>query len=500
MAGSVKNFILVFLTILIFVNKIFAQEYSPKREFRGAWIATVGNIDWPSSRTASAYEQIADLKSQIEKLHEAGINVVIFQVRAECDAFYKSSIEPWSYWLTGKQGKAPEPFYDPLKTAVEEAHSRGMELHAWFNPYRALRTSDAYKVDSKHITKKHPEWILTFGKYKMLNPGIPAVKNYITSVVAEVVRNYDIDGVHFDDYFYTSSPKINRQDKSAYSMFGSGYVNIDDWRRHNINSMIAQVYDSIKAIKPFVKFGISPFGIVQNHYAGTRGMDSYSIIYSDPLTWIKDKTIDYIIPQLYWEIGKPAADYDRLLKWWASVCQNIQLYIGLYSSKFMDSEWKDLSEIGRQVRLNRKLPNVSGSVFFSSRTITRNLNGLADSLKCSLFRFPALVPLIPANENQVPNPPSNLRYDIYGSDIMLSWDIPQNTSAGDSAVRYIIYRFDKSEQPDLSKASSIFLITVNNFAVIKHEDFYSENGYQFFVTSLTRMQNESNSSAGITSK
>jgi uncharacterized lipoprotein YddW (UPF0748 family) len=499
MPGLRKNIVLV-LIILISINKMFAQEYYPKREFRGAWIATVGNIDWPSSRTASSYEQIADLKNQIEKLHEAGINVVIFQVRSECDAFYKSSIEPWSYWLTGKQGKAPEPFYDPLAVAVQEAHSHGMEIHAWFNPYRALRTSNTYKADNRHVTKKHPEWILTFGKYKMLNPGIPAVKDYIVSVVAEVVKNYDLDGVHFDDYFYPSNPKINKQDKSAFYTYGRNFNNVDDWRRYNISSLIAQVYDTIKAIKPYVKFGISPFGIVQNHYAGTRGMDSYSIIYSDPLTWIKNKTVDYIVPQLYWEVGKPAADYAALLKWWASVNGSVQLNIGLFSSKFMDSEWKDKSEIGRQIRLNRVQQNVSGSVFFSSRTITRNLNGLADTLKNNLFRYPALVPLVTDNHSSVPNPPANLKADTYGQDIMLSWDVPEITAKGDSVVRYIVYRFNKSEQPDLNKPSSIYLITEKNYAVIKKDEFYSDSGYKFIVTSLNRLQNESDASAIITSK
>jgi uncharacterized lipoprotein YddW (UPF0748 family) len=486
----------VVLLLVLFINSIVvSQELTPKREFRGTWIATVGNIDWPSSRNASAFEQINELRRQLKKLKKAGINAVMFQVRAECDAFYNSSIEPWSYWLTGKQGKAPEPFYDPLEIAIREAHALGMELHAWFNPYRAVRNKNAYKPSPDHISRKHPEWILTFGRYMMLDPGNPAVKNYITSVIAEVVKNYDVDGVHFDDYFYPFSPKITRQDAGTFKKYHNGYKNIDEWRRYNITSMISQVYDSIKAIKPYVKFGVSPFGIVQNHYAGTNGFDSYSNIYSDPLKWINNKNIDYIAPQLYWEIGKPSADYKSLLKWWSTVAGERHLYIGLYSSKFMSEEWSDKGEIGRQVRLNRNTANVPGSVFFSSRTITENISGFADTLAGRLFKYPALLPVMPWVDSIPPLAPYNLTADSAGpGHVILLWDEPAAAADGDSAACYVVYKFSNSETPGTNRASSIVFITKSNYAIFEKAEI---NHTTVIVTALDRMQNESDSTAKI---
>lgn len=481
--------------MLLLTIAVYAQERSPKREFRGTWIATVGNIDWPSSRNVSAMEQVQELREKLSRLKEAGINAVMFQVRAECDAFYNSSIEPWSYWLTGIQGKAPEPFYDPLTVAIEEAHALGMELHAWFNPYRAVRNKDAYTLSSDHVSRKHSEWILTFGKYVMLDPGNPAVKNYIASVVAEVVKKYDVDGVHFDDYFYPFSPKIKRQDAGSFKKYNNGYKSIDEWRRYNITSMISQVHDTIKSIKPYVKFGVSPFGIVQNHFAGTSGFDSYKNIYSDPLKWINNKFIDYVAPQLYWEIGKPAADYKSLLKWWSTVAGERHLYIGLYSSKFMDKDWKDRSEIGRQVNLNRVTDNVPGSIFFSSRTITENISGFADTLSLKLFKYAALLPLMPWIDSIPPLPPVYpLVKQVGTNNLRISWNKPSAAADGDSAVGYVIYRFNKSAIPDTDLASSILLITKSNYAEFNKSEILNS---VIVITSLDRLQNESLSTARV---
>ena len=255
-----KRFLIIFL--LVFVNTInFSQSITAKREYRAAWLATVVNLDWPSSPNLTPTEQRNSLITILDELEKTNINTVIFQVRPECDALYNSSIEPWSYWLTGKQGKAPEPFYDPLEFAVQEAHKRGLELQAWFNPYRAVRDVGSYQQAANHVSVLHPDWVIQIDKIKFLNPGLPQVRSYVTSVIMDVVRRYDIDGVHFDDYFYPYPPNnITNQDSQTFADYPRGFSNIDDWRRDNVNELIRMVYDSIQVEKPYVKFGISPFG------------------------------------------------------------------------------------------------------------------------------------------------------------------------------------------------------------------------------------------------
>ncbi len=332
---------------------------NPKREFRGAWIATVKNIDWPSSNNQSSGEQIRELVNILDKLSEAGINAVFFQIRTECDALYNSKLEPWSYWLTGEQGKSPQPYFDPLEFVIYESHRRGMEIHAWFNPFRAIRSISEYETSPTHISKLSPEWILNFDDYAMLNPGLPGVRAHILNVVNDVIENYDIDGIHLDDYFYPYTPKITNEDSLTFLAHSGGITGIDDWRRNNINMLMGEIYNLIQEKKPFVKFGISPFGIVENKYAGTNGFNSFSSIYCDPLNWIENDIIDYITPQIYWEIGHERADYAKLLPWWASVSRR-HLYIGMYSSKMAHPDYEGSeNEIGNQIRLNRKTDNVN---------------------------------------------------------------------------------------------------------------------------------------------
>ena len=261
---SSELFIATAVTFLLWAPPLHAQQDRvPKHEFRGAWIATVINLDWPSSRNASSHTQQRNLTDMIDGLKEAGINAVFFQVRSEADAMYASGIEPWSFWLTGEQGASPEPFYDPLEVAIEEAHKRGVELHAWINPYRASRGS-SYEKAADHITKRYPQWVLTFGNIATLNPGLPEVRNHIARVIMDIVRRYDIDGVHFDDYFYPYPPNnISTEDSGTFAEHNRGITSIADWRRDNVNLLVAQVADSIRAVKPHVKFGISPFGILE---------------------------------------------------------------------------------------------------------------------------------------------------------------------------------------------------------------------------------------------
>jgi len=269
--------IILLLSLLIFGLSSFAQTFVPKREFRGAWIATVNNIDWPT-RGASTASQKQALIDILNGLKAVNVNAVMFQIRPECDALYNSSIEPWSYWLTGFQGVAPSPFYDPLQFAIEETHKRGMELHAWFNPYRAENTLGGYTTAPNHISNKHPEWTFIKAGKRILDPGIPQVRDYVLSVIMDVVRRYDVDGIHFDDYFYLDG--MLSEDAVSFATYNPGNMTLADWRRNNVNTLVKMISDSITAVKPFIKWGISPRGIWRPNYpAGITGADNYNQIY-----------------------------------------------------------------------------------------------------------------------------------------------------------------------------------------------------------------------------
>jgi uncharacterized lipoprotein YddW (UPF0748 family) len=484
--------LITLLLFIIFSFQVFSQYIYPKREVRGAWIATVADIDWPSENNASSKKQITDLTVMLDKLAAAGINTLFFQVRTECDAFYQSQYEPWSYWLTGKQGKAPNPYYDPLAFIISEAHKRGMELHAWFNPYRAAKTTGEYEIASNHISKSHPEWILNFKYFKILNPGVPEVTHYIAKIVSDVVRRYDVDGIHFDDYFYPYSPRITTQDASTFAKFKGKFSNIDDWRRNNINKMVEEVYDSIKAIKPFVKFGISPFGIVENKYARTSGLDSYNVLYCDPITWLKDKTVDYILPQLYWEIGSKAADYASLLPWWALSAGDRLVLVGIYSTKMADPSYKGLpNELERQIKLSRQMMKTYGTVFFSAKSIVGNYSHFADSLKL-YYKYPSLLPVMKWIDSVLPLTPINLAAEERSSNIILKWDKSMPASNGDTAYKYVIYRFDNEQQVNVDNAWHI--LKIQDGSETTFVDTTSEKGklqYTYVVTALDRLNNES---------
>ncbi len=488
----IKKILIIFILSVIFSHKIIAQYIYPKRELRGAWIATVANIDWPKTPFESSGQKISELNAIFDSLKAAGINTVYFQVRTECDALYKSSYEPWSYWLTGEQGKAPNPFFDPLALAISEAHRRGMEIQAWLNPYRAVKKVGEYKIAGLHISKTHPKWILNFKTYKMLNPGIPAVRHYIAKIVADIVRRYDVDGIHFDDYFYPYSPHITNQDAAAFRMYKGKFNNIDNWRRNNINQMIAEVYHTIKSIKPKVQFGVGPFGIVENKFAGTKGYESYKENYCDPLSWIKSKTVDYVTPLIYWAIGNYNANYAKLLPWWSSVIDGRRLFIGIFSSKMASPEYKgNPSELENEIRLSRQMINVSGSAFFSAKSITENYSHFADSLKL-YYKYPALIPTMPWIDSTAPLPPTNLSAAGDSSAVILRWNKPALAPDGDSAYHYVIYRFNQQNDIDMDDATHILQIIAGSKNYFRDSSADASNySHVYLVTSLDRMNNES---------
>ncbi len=480
----------IFLFIIIFQVYLFSQTIPPKREFRGAWISTIGDLDWPSSKNLTTAEQKDQLVSILDSLKAIGVNAVLFQVRSECDAMYNSPYEPWSYWLTGSQGTPPKPFYDPLEFAVKETHKRGMELDAWFNPYRAVRTNNAYKQSPKHVSVRHPQWVVKYGNSKILNPGLPQVRNYVVSVIMDVVRRYNIDGVNLDDYFYPY-PVGNQKfhDDEAFKKYNYGFTNKNDWRRNNVNLLIKMLHDSIKVAKPYLKFGISPFGIWKNDVpAGIYGFSSYNEIYSDGIYWLKHRLIDYISPQLYWQFGG-RQDYAKLLKWWSSQTNGRHLYPSLAAYKINKFS---SAELLNQIRASRNNPNVEGNILFRTNDgILNNPKSFADSLKNDVYHYQALLPVMTWKDSIPPNPPLNLRYKNipYVNKIELDWDAPSRAIDGDTAFRYVVYKFPNSrfKQSDLTSTHIIKVEEINNTRVPILPD---KNEY-FTVTALDRLSNES---------
>lgn len=480
--------------LLILILIMFSVSYAqPKREFRGAWVATVANIDWPSRNNLSTEEQIREMYVMFEKLHQTGINAVFFQIRTECDALYKSNFEPWSFHLTGKQGKSPEPFYDPLEKAIQIAHEMNMELHAWFNPYRAVRLDGEYELAENHPAKVHPEWILQFGKLKILDPGNPEVREFIINIIKDVLNRYDIDGIHFDDYFYPYTPKISTEDSLTFLKYNRSITNIDDWRRDNINILMKEIYSVIKSAKPYVKFGISPFGIVKNEYAGTDGFQSYDILYCDPLTWIKGKYVDYINPQLYWEMNHKTAPYSKLLPWWASIINGRHLYIGHFSSKMAAKDYKgDNEELEKQIELNRRTKNVHGSIFFSAKSISENWNNFADRLKEKFYHSIAFPPTMPWIDSIPPLPPVNLTISQTEKFVTVNWESPNYADDSELPIYYAVYRFSLDETIDINNAKKLVYLTYPNETIfLDYLANINKGTYFYVVTSLDRMHNES---------
>ena len=387
------------------------------RELRGVWVATVDNIDWPSKPGLSTWEQQVELLQILNKAVELHLNAVILQVRPAADALFESPYEPWSEYLGGEMGSAPEPLYDPLAFAVEEAHKRGLELHAWFNPYRAYHPSEPPEFSTNHISQTHPELVKRYGTYLWLDPGEPSVRREVIRVITDVVRRYDIDGVHFDDYFYPYKEKdstgkdIPFPDSASWMRYvnGGGTLDRDDWRRQNVNLLVRDLYHAIKREKPWVKFGISPFGIWRpGNPAQITGYDAYAELYADSRAWLSNGWVDYFTPQLYWPIAQTPQSFPVLLEWWVE--QNAHkrhIWPGIYTSRVGapgDRGWP-AHEILEQIRLTREQPGASGVVHFSMKALMHNSGGIADSLRLGPYAVPALVPASPWLDRRAPHKP-----------------------------------------------------------------------------------------------
>ncbi len=414
--------------ILFACSSLFAADDKPPdppREFRGVWVASVSNIDWPSKKGLSSADQQAELRAIFAKAADLRLNAVIFQIRPMCDALYQSQIEPWSEYLTGTLGQAPSPAYDPLELAVREAHARGLELHAWFNPYRARHSSATSPIPGSHIIKRRPDLAKRYGTHYWLNPTSKEVQDYTMNVILDVVRRYDIDGVHIDDYFYPypergSDGKVipfpDDDTWAAYQKDG-GKLARDDWRRDAVNKLIERLYREVKQAKPWVKVGISPFGIWRpNVPAGIAGFDPYTQLYADSRLWFKEGWCDYLAPQLYWPIKQEKQSFPLLFEWWNEQnAKDRQLWPGLYTSRVTgkDGGWEP-REIIEQIKITRgdnivdgRPPAATGHIHFSMKALMNDTGRIriVAALKF-LYSEPALVPAMPSAGSRPPAKPS----------------------------------------------------------------------------------------------
>ena len=483
----------LFVLLLSLCSLGLSAQLSPKREFRGAWIQCV-NYQFMNMGTAKMQ---STLTHQLNELQKCGINAILFQVRPEFDALYASSFEPWSRYLTGKQGEAPQPYWDPLQWMIEQCHARGMELHAWINPYRA-KTKGTKELAKTHPYFRHPERYFEYAGQLIMDPGIPENRDYICNVVTDILLRYDVDGIHIDDYFYPY-PDGGKPipDDRTYAKYGQG-MERGDWRRDNVNKFICQLYDCVHEIKPWVKFGVSPFGIYRNmkndpkRGSNTRGLQNYDDLYADVLKWVDEGWVDYNIPQVYWEIGHSAADYDTLIRWWSEHASSRPLIIGQDVDRTVakaDPVDPKKHQMERKMKLQRTLPNNEGSCQWYAKAVVDNKGNYGTMLREKYHRYPALQPEMPWIDKKAPKKVRKLTAIWTEDGYMLFWYAPRGKKEMDKAHQYVIYRFVDGEKVDLKYAENIVAITSNTFYKLPYDD--GKIKYTYVVTALDRLHNES---------
>ncbi len=492
-----KLFILIafFSSFFFLAHNCYAQ---PKYEFRAAWIATVDNIDWPSRGNFNTDSQRREFIRILDMHQRNGMNAVVVQIRPAADAFYPSQYEPWSEWLTGKQGRPPSPYYDPLEFMIAETHKRGMEFHAWCNPYRAVFRIGVSTIAPTHITKLHPEWFLTYGDTKYFDPGNKEVQQFVTNVIRDIVKRYDVDAIHFDDYFYPYRIAGKEfPDYASYAKYGNG-MNKEDWRRSNTDSIIVMLGKAIKEEKKFCRFGISPFGIWRNVSKDSLGSNTkagqtnYDDLYADIVLWLKNGWIDYVVPQLYFEFGHRAAPYGILLDWWNKHSYGRHCYIGLgIFNANKNVEWRDKTMLPRQIDSLRDAANVQGMVFFSSKSFEKNPNGWSDSLRNHYFKTPALIaPMDWIDTAKAHTPITNTKYNK--KDSVLSASL-QKGLIDDEIKGFAIYKADAENFNSDSSAIFAFIPFADDakFNLKVSSLGRGKRLTYFFVTAVSRTNVES---------
>ena len=494
----VKSLLCVFF-LLLMAGGVFAQVQTgsayPKREFRAAWIQSVNG----QFRGMPTEKLKQNLIGQLNSLQKAGINAIIFQVRPEADALYASRLEPWSRFLTGVQGKAPEPYWDPMQFMIDECHKRGIEFHAWINPYRTKTTLKS-ELAPNHVYNIHPEWFVTYGDQLYFDPALPESRRHICMVVSDIVSRYDVDAIHMDDYFYPYPIKgKDFPDDASFARFGGGFSNKGDWRRSNVNVLIKKLHETIREIKPWVKFGVSPFGIYRNESSDplgskTKGLQNYDDLYADVLLWAREGWIDYNIPQIYWHIGHPVADYETLVKWWARNTENRPLFIGqsvMNTVQNADPKNPSINQLPRKMALQRAYQTIGGSCQWPASAVVENAGKYRDALIAEYHKYPALPPVFDFMDNEAPANVRKMKPVWTEDGYILFWTAPKYKEEMNRAIQYVVYRFNDKEKVNIDDPSHIVAITRDNFYKLPYED--GKTKYRYVVTALDRLHNESKS-------
>ncbi|MEN8125420.1 MAG: family 10 glycosylhydrolase [Bacteroidota bacterium] len=538
------NLKLTLLSLFVAFSQ-FAQEKNPlpKYEMRGVWVATVDNIDWPSQKGTTIKNQKNEYVELLDSLEKLNMNTVLFQVRPQGDAFYKSSFEPWSEYLMGKQGQAPASkmeSYDPLQFIIEQTHRRGMEFHAWLNPYRiSIYPEIEEKLDTNHIYFKHPEWFVKYGERYYFNPGVEESKEFVLKVVKEIVSDYDIDALHFDDYFYPYEIKDTPfPDSMQYANYVAQYDSItniktdtlrldrdtinyklvetkrefytvEDWRRGNVNTMVEAVYNIIQETKPWVKFGISPFGVWRNKSVDDRGSDTragqtnYDNLYADVLYWLDNGWVDYLTPQIYWRIDEKApAPFDVVANWWSNINTDVKIFVGqgVYrldkNSKY--KFWQTTDGFSKQIEIIRAYDNLEGSMHFSAKHFKKNPLNINQQLSNNEYSKPAIAPSYPDAKINTHQVKDVLVSGSRKKGVKFQW-----SDITDGNIRYyLVYRFEGEEIRDMTVANNL-VAKVSGYAVKQQfEDTTVKKWkkYTYSITSVDRFNVESISSKPVTIK
>jgi len=487
----------IILSLILFymITPLLSQEL-PKREFRGAWIHTVGNKDF---KNMSADSLKKFLTNTLDILQRSGVNAVIFQVRPQADAFYVSDLEPWSRFIAGEQGKAPSPLWDPLEFMVKETHKRGMELHAWCNPYR-VTSNDQEQLHPDHLYFKNPSIFKRYGRQLYFDPGEPEAIAHTKRVMADLVTRYDIDAIHFDDYFYPYPEKFGEfHDDASFVKYaknqGFEYWQKGDWRRNNVSTLIREINDTIKKIKPWIRFGISPFGVHKNFKdtpdgsgSKTNSLSTYEDLYADIPLWLENGWIDYNVPQLYWKIGHPNADFTTLINWWNNANLKGQLYIGQNISTFSEKDLRDTTktQFAEKMRLVRELPHVHGNVWWPGWSITANPFGFTDSLINRYQKYPALIPVYRSLDSIAPTPVSK----IVVKKRVITWQHDSNNEKMQEARFFAIYRFPKDVSVDITDTKYLLKI-IDTYQFKPEAQKGKRVTYKYVVTAIDHCWNES---------
>lgn len=498
--NAVKNTLVALLAV--FSLSLCAQGLHPKYEMRAGWVASVGNMDWPSKKGLSVEQQKAEYIAYLDTLAAMNANAVVMHIRPTADAFYPSDVEPWSQYLTGVQGQAPDPLYDPVAFMIEETHKRGMEFHAWLNPYRVSMAGDSTQFAPTHEFWKHRDRFVEYGDKWYFDPGIPECREFANKMLLDLVKRYDVDAIHFDDYFYPYKVAakdaegktyiVEFPDSVSWVKFGKPFFKDRDmWRRHNVNLLIEEFSQTIRGAKPWVKFGISPFCVWRNASKDPRGSETfvqqtnYDDLYADILLWMDKGWIDYVTPQLYYPTTNKNANYDKVLSWWSNLTQpeKFHLYVGL-------SMWNETPELQYEIAEQRKMPDkVQGTFFWSAKVFMQNKKGLNQALKAAEYKYPALVPPMPWHDMTAPAAAKGLSATGMAHLVKLSWD----TVYSDNLMNYLVYRFAKGQAVDLNDPSAI--IAKIPYGNDKRKTFLDETAgageYTYAVTALSRNNVES---------